>query len=123
MNDFAGYARTNLFKVKDLDSFQKALAELAWPISQLQHESLGGFIWTGAGKPFAENCDLRQLADLLSEHVQEAVFIVVAGAMRGEAPVVECTVIEPSGKIQKNNLSQIINNRTVDFSEAPVLWT
>lgn len=122
MSDFIGYARTNLFKVRDLDAYRVALDKLKLPISHLLHETLAGFIWSGNDEPFAEGFNMKKLASTLAEHIEEPVFIVVAGGTRGSEPVMACTTIEPSGKINRHDLAQIVNGRDVDFSDAPVLW-
>lgn len=121
MSDFVGYARTNLFAVHDLSKFIEELATKPWEVSLLQHDTLAGFIWTGTGLPF-EGIDLKELAKFLSSHVQEAVFIIVGGALRGTTPLLECTVIEPNGKIGRNTLADITKGRAVDLSDAPVVW-
>jgi hypothetical protein len=122
MSDFAGYARTNLFKVKDFDAYRVALDKLKLPVSHLLHETHAGFIWSGNEEPFAEGFSMEKLASVLSEHIEEPVFIAVAGATRGSEPVMTCTTTEPSGKVQRHDLAQILNGRDVDFSDAPVLW-
>ena len=122
MSDFIGYARTNLFKVKDFDAYRSAVDKLKLPVSHLLHETLAGFIWSGNEEPFAEGFNMKKLASVLSEHIEESVFIVVAGATRGSEPVMTCITIEPSGRVYRNDLAQIINGRAVDFSDAPVLW-
>lgn len=122
MSDFAGYARTNLFKVKDLESFRVELAGLDFPVSQLHHESLAGFLWSGDGDPFSGDFDMARLSKFLKKHIEEPVFIVVAGALRGSSPVLDCTVVDTSGKTSKSDLAKIVNGREVDFSDAPVIW-
>jgi len=121
MSDFVGYARTNLFEVADLNKFREELAAKPWEVSLLSHETLAGFIWTGTGMPF-EGVDLKELAKFLAGHIKEAVFIIVGGASRGTAPVLECTVIEPNGKMNRSTLADIIKGRSVDLSDAPVIW-
>lgn len=121
MSDFVGYARTNLFEVADLAHFQKELAEGPWGVSILLHDTLAGFIWTGTATPFA-GIDMKEFAKFLSGHIKEAVFIIVGGSTRGSEPILECTVIEPSGKISRNTLADIVKGRQINLSDAPVIW-
>jgi len=121
MSDFAGYARTNLFKVKDLNAFREALGSPDLPLSLLQHEELAGFMWTGEGEPF-DKVSIKALSKMLKDHILEPVFIIVGGSLRGRTPLLECTVIDPSGKVSRNTLDDIIKDRVINLDDAPVVW-
>ena len=121
-SDFSGYARTNLFQVKDMADFRASLDSLQLPISHLDHSSLAGFIWTGDGIPF-EGVDLSKMAARIIPHILEPVYITVAGAGRGEAPIMGCTKITLAGDIEGFGIAQFIGDEEVNFNDAPVLWS
>lgn len=122
MSDFIGYARTNLFKVESLDAFRADLDGLSLPLSHLQAEELAGFIWTGEGQPFSEQA-LKSLVPVLQAHALEPVFVIVSGGVKGEVPLMECTVVDPkSKKVTRNTLQDLFKGREVNLSPAPVLW-
>ncbi|NBR24125.1 MAG: hypothetical protein EBU08_10215 [Micrococcales bacterium] len=121
MLDFAGYARSNLFKVKDLDKFRTELDAKKAPISLLYHESLAGFIWTGSEKPFA-SVNLKDFAKFLAEHSLETVYIITAGSLRGQEPIFECVAVSVDGKVTRNSLKDLIKGNSVNLEDAPVIF-
>jgi len=122
LSDFIGYARTNLFEVKDLDSFWSAIDSVGLPIAPLQVSgNKTGFIWTGTERPFYDS-DLKKLLPLLSDHLQEPLFIIVGGGIKGDVPLLECTLVDPSGKVKRNTLSDLTKGHNPDLSDAPVVW-
>jgi hypothetical protein len=122
LSDFAGYARTNLFAVKDVEAFWADIVALNLPVSRLDGSDLVGVIWTGSGTPFTEDA-LKQLSQVLKAHASEPVFVIVAGSVRGEMPLLECTVIDPmANKITRNTLQDITKGREVNLSPASVIW-
>ena len=122
MSTFSGYARTNLFKVKDIDSFCKSLSSLSLPVSDLYHEELVGFIWTGDGQPF-QGIELSKLAETLSPHLEEPIVIIIAGAERGNMPVFEAIHIETDGTLRVDTLKEVLGKRAdLNFDDAPVVW-
>jgi len=122
LSDFIGYARTNLFEVKDLDSFWSSIDSVGLPLAPLQVSgNKTGFIWTGTERPFSDS-DLKKLLPLLSDHIQEPLFIIVGGGIKGDVPLLECTLVDPSGKVKRNTLSDLTKGHSPDLSDAPVIW-
>jgi len=122
LSDFSGYARTNLFKTRDVDEFWDDVLGLSLPISRLQDKDLVGLIWTGQGQPFSEEA-LKQLVPVVLTHAEEPVFFIIAGAIRGESPLLECTVVDPkSKKVTRNTLQDLTKGKEVNLSPAAVIW-
>lgn len=122
MSDFAGYARTNLFKVRDVDACWADLSALGLPLSRLQSSESFGLLWAGSEGPFSQEA-LKHLIPVILTHADEPVFFIVAGAVRGDIPLLECTVVDPkSKKIKRNTLGDLTKGYELDLSDAPIMW-